>query len=88
MSSRRRRHRFELARRVEAIEVLAESYPDDYPEPEAIYILRRKGLRVREVPVEMRTRAGGKSSITLGRSFYYMVKVNLAILVLTLRKDV
>jgi glycosyltransferase involved in cell wall biosynthesis len=70
-----------------AIEVLAENYPDDYPEPEAIYILRRKGLRVHEVPVEMRTRTGGKSSITLGRSLYYMVKVNLAILVLILRKD-
>jgi glycosyltransferase involved in cell wall biosynthesis len=70
-----------------AIEVLAECYPDDYPEPEAIYILRRKGLCVREVPVEMRTRAGGKSSITLGRSLYYMIKVNLAILVLILRKD-
>ncbi len=70
-----------------AIEVLAERYPDDYPEPEAIFILRRKGLRVREVPVEMKTRAGGRSSITLGRSLYYMVKVNLAILVLTLRKD-
>ncbi len=70
-----------------AIEVLAERYPDDYPEPEAIYILRRKGLRIREVSVEMKTRAGGRSSITLGRSLYYMVKVNLAILVLTLRKD-
>jgi glycosyltransferase involved in cell wall biosynthesis len=70
-----------------AIEVLAESYPDDYPEPEAVYILRRKGLRVREVPVEMNARAGGRSSITLGRSLYYMVKVNLAILVLILRKD-
>jgi len=69
-----------------AIELLAESYPDDYPEPEAVYILRRKGLRVREVPVEMRTRAGGRSSITLGRSLYYMVKVNLAILIMNLRK--
>jgi glycosyltransferase involved in cell wall biosynthesis len=70
-----------------AIEVLSETYPDDYPEPEAIYILRKRGLRVREVPVEMKSRAGGKSSITLGRSLYYMVKVNLAILVLTLRKE-
>jgi glycosyltransferase involved in cell wall biosynthesis len=70
-----------------AIEVLSETYPDDYPEPEAIYILRRKGLRVREVPVEMTPRAGGKSSITLARSLYYMVKVTLAILVLTRRKE-
>jgi glycosyltransferase involved in cell wall biosynthesis len=70
-----------------AIEVLSETYPDDYPEPEAIYILRRRGLRVREVPVEMTLRAGGKSSITLFRSLYYMVKVTLAILVLNLRKE-
>jgi glycosyltransferase involved in cell wall biosynthesis len=44
-----------------AIDVLSRDYPDDYPEPEAIYILRKKGLRIIEVPVEMAGRAGGRS---------------------------
>ena len=71
-----------------AIEVLSESYPDDYPEPEAIYILKRRGLKIKEVPVEMNLRSGGKSSIGGGRSLYYMVKVCLAIFVLNLRKEI
>jgi len=70
-----------------AIEVLSRVYPDDYPEPEAIYILKKKGLRIKEVLVEMETRAAGKSSITFWHSLYYMVKVCLAIFVLLLRKD-
>ena len=69
------------------IEVLSWSYPDDYPEPEAIYILKRKGLRIKEVPVAMESRAAGRSSITFWHSLYYMVKVCLAIFVLLLRKD-
>jgi glycosyltransferase involved in cell wall biosynthesis len=69
-----------------AIEVLSETYPDDYPEPEAIYILKRHGLKVKEVPVEMNLRSGGQSSISGGRALYYMIKVCLAIFVLNLRK--
>jgi glycosyltransferase involved in cell wall biosynthesis len=71
-----------------AIEILSRTYPDDYPEPEAIFILKRKGLRIKEVPVEMENRAAGRSSISFLHSLYYMVKVCLAIFVLTLRRDV
>jgi len=70
-----------------AIEVLSVTYPDDYPEPEAIYILKRKGLRIVEVPVEMAGRAAGRSSIGFWHSLYYMIKVCLAIFVLLLRRD-
>jgi glycosyltransferase involved in cell wall biosynthesis len=70
-----------------AIAILSEDYPDDYPEPEAVFILKRKGLRIKEVPVEMATRAGGKSSISVLESIYYMIKVFLAIFVLMLRKQ-
>jgi glycosyltransferase involved in cell wall biosynthesis len=70
-----------------AIEVLSVTYPDDYPEPEAIYILKKKGLRIVEVPVEMAGRAAGRSSIGFWHSLYYMVKVCLAIFVLLLRRD-
>lgn len=61
------------------IELFALSYPQDYPEPEAIVIAHRAGYRVAEVPVEMRMRQGGRSSINLWRSAYYMIKVTLAI---------
>jgi glycosyltransferase involved in cell wall biosynthesis len=69
-----------------AIALLGETYPDDYPEPEAIYLLRRSGLRVREVPVQMGNRLAGRSSIGFFESIYYMVKVFLAIFVLFLRR--
>lgn len=62
------------------IELFAASYPQDYPEPEAIVMAHRAGFRVAEVPVEMRVRQGGRSSINVWRSAYYMIKVTLAIL--------
>ncbi len=68
-----------------AIQLCAQIYPHDYPEPESIVILHRAGVRLREVPVKMKPRAGGQSSITLLRSGYYMLKVVLAILVGLLR---
>ena len=69
-----------------AIALASEAYPDDYPEPEAIYIFKRNGLRIREVPVQMGDRRAGKSSIGFFESIYYMVKVFLAIFVLFLRR--
>lgn len=67
------------------IELCAHTYPFDYPEPEAIVLLRRAGLAVREIPVTMNPRYGGKSSITPFKSAYYMVKVILAIFIDMLR---
>ncbi len=63
------------------IEIFARDYPRDYPEVEALLQVHLARLAVREVPVEMRTRSGGRSSINLFRSAYYMVKVLLALLV-------
>ncbi len=68
-----------------AISFCAHEYPHDYPEPEARVLMHRAGLRVREVPVAMRERAGGVSSITAARSAYYMSKVLLALLLDTIR---
>jgi hypothetical protein len=34
-----------------------------------------------EVPVAMRTRASGRSSITVFRSIYYVIKVSLALII-------
>jgi hypothetical protein len=68
------------------IHLCARLYPHDYPEPEAIVILHRAGLQIREIPVTMKARVAGKSSITPLRSLYYMIKVILAILIGLLRR--
>ncbi|MBQ9347760.1 MAG: glycosyltransferase family 2 protein [Oscillibacter sp.] len=61
------------------IALFAADYPQDYPEPEAILAAGLRGYRVEEVPVRMRERQGGVSSINPVRSVYYMIKVSLAL---------
>jgi glycosyltransferase involved in cell wall biosynthesis len=68
------------------IDFYARLYPDDYPEVEALVLLHKKGLRIAEVPVGMRERTGGTTSITAVRSVYYMVKVLLAVGIDLLKK--
>jgi glycosyltransferase involved in cell wall biosynthesis len=63
------------------IALFAADYPHDYPEVEATVMCVKHKLRLKEVPVDMRARSGGRSSITAARSAYYMVKVLLAIFV-------
>src|SRR5690348_9057289 len=72
----------------EGIALFARDYPHDYPEVEATVMVFRHRLNMVEVPVEMRERAGGRSSITTLRSVYYMVKVLLAIFVGLFRRNV
>lgn len=68
------------------IELFAKDYPVDFPEPEAIQIAHRNGYRIGEVPVQMRKRLGGVSSIRYMATAYYMLKVTLAILIDTMKK--
>jgi len=63
------------------IELFARDYPSDYPEVEATVLVLKHRLRLVEVPVTMREREHGSSSITFLRSLYYAVKVTLALLV-------
>lgn len=70
----------------DVMEIYSESYPKDYPEPESVVAILNKGKHVIEYPVVMRERTGGVSSISPGKSIYYMVKVTLAILIEMLRK--
>jgi glycosyltransferase involved in cell wall biosynthesis len=63
------------------IQLFASGYPQDYPEPEALVLLSRCGLKMGEVPVSMNQRYFGESSITKIRSVYYIVKVLLAVFV-------
>lgn len=62
------------------IEQFAVDYAQDYPEPEALLAAGIAGARVMEVPVQMRERQGGVSSINPIRSVYYMIKVSLALI--------
>jgi len=67
------------------IAIFAADYPHDYPEVEATVMVHKHRLRLAEVPVRMREREHGESSITTLRSIYYMFKVTLALLVGMLR---
>lgn len=66
--------------------LFAFDYPSDYPEVETTAVVHRQGLRIVEVPVEMRLREVGESSITVAWSVYYVVKVTLALLVGVFRR--
>jgi glycosyltransferase involved in cell wall biosynthesis len=63
------------------IALFAAEYPQDYPEVEATVMVVKHRLRLKEVPVRMRERASGRSSITALRSLYYITKVLLALFV-------
>ena len=68
-----------------AIQSLSEYYPSDYPEPEAVILLLKRGFILKEVAVDMRQRYQGVSSISLLDGAYYMVKVLLAIFMTYIR---
>lgn len=70
------------------IKWLNEYYPADYPEPEEIIFLKKNKFRIKEVWVVMRDRLGGSSSLTTLKSFYFMIKVTLSILINFLRTPV
>jgi glycosyltransferase involved in cell wall biosynthesis len=55
-------------------------YPEDYPEPEVVLLLHRSKFRVIEIPARMRRRMYGKSSISLARGLFYVLKVSICLL--------
>ena len=63
------------------IELYANRYARDYPEPEALVSGMRSGARFAEIPMSMQERYGGKSSISGLKAIYYMIKVSLAIII-------
>lgn len=63
------------------LDYFASYYPTDYPEPEALALMRRQGYTFSEVPVRFRERKTGQSSIGFFDTIYYMVKVGLALVV-------
>ena len=63
------------------INLFANDYPHDYPEVEAVLMVHAHRLESAELPVRMKARTGGASSIGSTQSVYYMVKVLLALFV-------
>jgi glycosyltransferase involved in cell wall biosynthesis len=71
-----------------SMRLFAADLPHDYPEVEGLVMAIRHKLRVVEVPVTMREREHGRSSISTLGSVYYMIKVLLAVFVDLFRRDV
>jgi glycosyltransferase involved in cell wall biosynthesis len=67
------------------IELFAKNYPPDYPEPEAIALAQKSGLKLVEIQVRMRAREHGRSSIGAWQTLYYLLKVSLAIVLVPSR---
>jgi len=70
-----------------AITFLSENYSVDFPEPEAIVSLLKKGFRILEVPVVMKPREAGNSSIYGLTSIYYVFKVFISIIIEYFRRS-
>lgn len=69
-----------------AIDVLATYLPQDYPDVESRVIVHKAGLRQLELPVHMRARMAGVSSINSWKSIYYAFKVSLAMVTSSLKE--
>ncbi len=66
----------------EIIALFAEDYPIDYPEPDTIVTVLKSGYQVAEIPVKMKERTSGKSSLSSPvKASFYMVKVSASIVV-------
>ena len=63
-----------------------EDYPKDYPEPESVVTVLAEKYKVTEIPVVMNERMEGNSSISMGKSVYYMIKVSIAMLIARMKK--
>lgn len=63
-----------------AMALAAKHYPDEFPEPESIIYFTRNQLKIKEIPVFMKERENGESSIKGWKCIYYMIKVTISIL--------
>jgi glycosyltransferase involved in cell wall biosynthesis len=70
-----------------AIALYAADLPHDYPEVEGMVMAIKHRIRLVEVPVTMREREHGHSSIGTLASIYYMIKILLALFVDLFRRD-
>ena len=69
------------------IKMFARTYPVDYPEPETNAFIAKNNFNIVEIPMKMKERAGGTSSITPIKSIYYAIKVGLAVMLACIFKN-
>lgn len=69
------------------IKIFAKNYPVDYPEPETNAFIAKNNFNIVEIPMEMKQRDTGASSITPIKSIYYAVKVGLAVMLACIVKN-
>lgn len=67
------------------INLFSTRYPLEYPEPITNFELIHSGFVIKEIPVNMYERQGGKSSINSWKNAYYMINVYLSIIIEFLR---
>jgi glycosyltransferase involved in cell wall biosynthesis len=67
--------------------VATEWYPTDYADADVLITLRRAGFRLKEVPVRMYPRAGGRSMHAGLRPVYYVFKMLLSVTLAPLRRE-
>lgn len=70
----------------EIINYFVNDYPIEYPEPVSTVGLLKHKYRIKEVPVEMKERIAGTSSIKTWKTAYYMINVMLSIIVISMRR--
>jgi glycosyltransferase involved in cell wall biosynthesis len=68
-----------------AIRFFSEYYPHDYPEVESLVVLKKLNLSVMELPVTMKRRRHGMSTINWLDGIYYMIRVSLGTVISALR---
>jgi hypothetical protein len=71
-----------------AVRLLARHHPTGYAEPELTLLLSRNGLRVQEVPIRVRPRLAGRTSLTVPRAVLALARTVLALVVVPLRRVV
>ena len=69
-----------------ALDLLRRTHPTGYPEPELFLLLNRNGLGVEEVPIRVRPRLAGKTSLTWARTGQAFARTLLAMVIVPLRR--
>lgn len=71
----------------QVIVFFAQNYPDFYPEIPMLLKLLLNGFKVKEIPVEMKKRQGGVSSISFVDSIIYFIMISFICIIIWLKSE-
>lgn len=69
------------------IKLFVNHYLKDFPEPHSIIVAIKRGFKVLEIPVHMRERVNGNSSIHFFNAIYYMMKVMTSLILCSIELE-